>query len=136
MILVAAAAATIVPYLLIGDDTRFYLPAAFAYIILLAMVSGGICSHSPGRESPPLGPALAARAAVRGRTTPTLGLALDRPNTDCGTRPQRLDDRERGEAHVLDLLERDRRHSRDARRRGKPGLRRRCPLSWPRLSCL
>jgi hypothetical protein len=27
---VAAAAATIVPYLLIGDDTRFYLPAAFA----------------------------------------------------------------------------------------------------------
>jgi len=34
---VAAAVATIVPYLLIGDDTRFYLPAAFAYCILLAM---------------------------------------------------------------------------------------------------
>jgi len=34
---VAAAVATIVPYLLIGDDTRFYLPAAFAYLILIAM---------------------------------------------------------------------------------------------------
>jgi 4-amino-4-deoxy-L-arabinose transferase-like glycosyltransferase len=38
-IAVAAAAATIVPYLLIGDDTRFYLPAAFAYILLCAMVA-------------------------------------------------------------------------------------------------
>lgn len=38
LIPVAAAAATILPYLLIGDDTRFYLPAAFAYIILIAMV--------------------------------------------------------------------------------------------------
>ena len=37
LIPVAAAAATIIPYLLIGDDTRFYLPAAFAYIILIAM---------------------------------------------------------------------------------------------------
>jgi 4-amino-4-deoxy-L-arabinose transferase-like glycosyltransferase len=36
---VAAAVATIVPYLLIGDDTRFYLPAAFAYCILAAMVA-------------------------------------------------------------------------------------------------
>jgi hypothetical protein len=36
---VAAAAATVVPYLLIGDDTRFYLPAAFAYCILLAMAA-------------------------------------------------------------------------------------------------
>jgi len=36
---VAAAAATIVPYLLIGDDTRFYLPAAFAYCILGAMAA-------------------------------------------------------------------------------------------------
>jgi 4-amino-4-deoxy-L-arabinose transferase-like glycosyltransferase len=36
---VAAAAATIVPYLLIGDDTRFYLPAAFAYCILVAMAA-------------------------------------------------------------------------------------------------
>jgi hypothetical protein len=39
LIPVAAAAATIVPYLLIGDDTRFYLPAAFAYCILVAMVA-------------------------------------------------------------------------------------------------
>jgi 4-amino-4-deoxy-L-arabinose transferase-like glycosyltransferase len=37
LIPVAAAAATIVPYLLIGDDARFYLPAAFAYFILIAM---------------------------------------------------------------------------------------------------
>jgi 4-amino-4-deoxy-L-arabinose transferase-like glycosyltransferase len=36
---VAAAAATIVPFLLIGDDTRFYLPAAFAYCILVAMAT-------------------------------------------------------------------------------------------------
>jgi Dolichyl-phosphate-mannose-protein mannosyltransferase len=35
----AAAMATIIPYLLIGDDTRFYLPAAFAYCILLAMAA-------------------------------------------------------------------------------------------------
>jgi 4-amino-4-deoxy-L-arabinose transferase-like glycosyltransferase len=39
---VAAAAATIVPYLLIGDDTRFYLPAAFAYCILVAMAAVGV----------------------------------------------------------------------------------------------
>ena len=37
LIPVAAAAATILPYLLIGDDARFYLPAAFAYFILIAM---------------------------------------------------------------------------------------------------
>jgi len=36
---VAAAAATVVPYLLVGDDTRFYLPAAFAYCILVAMAA-------------------------------------------------------------------------------------------------
>lgn len=36
---VAAAAATIVPFLLIGDDTRFYLPAAFAYCLLVAMAA-------------------------------------------------------------------------------------------------
>jgi Dolichyl-phosphate-mannose-protein mannosyltransferase len=42
LIPVAAAAATIVPYLLIGDDTRFYLPAAFAYCILLAMAAGQV----------------------------------------------------------------------------------------------
>jgi hypothetical protein len=34
LILVGAAMTTIVPYLLIGDATRFYLPAAFAYLIL------------------------------------------------------------------------------------------------------
>jgi hypothetical protein len=37
LIPVAAAAAVIVPYLFIGSDTRFYLPAAFAYFILVAM---------------------------------------------------------------------------------------------------
>jgi 4-amino-4-deoxy-L-arabinose transferase-like glycosyltransferase len=37
LILLAAAAVTVVPYMLIGDDTRFYLPAAFAYCILAAM---------------------------------------------------------------------------------------------------
>lgn len=37
LIPVAAAAATIAPYLLIGSDKRFYLPAAFAYLILIAM---------------------------------------------------------------------------------------------------
>src|SRR4029450_4490112 len=35
----AVAAATIIPYLLIGDDTRFYVPAAFAYFILFAMAA-------------------------------------------------------------------------------------------------
>jgi hypothetical protein len=38
LIPVTAAAAVILPYLLIGDDTRLYLPAAFAYLILIAMV--------------------------------------------------------------------------------------------------
>jgi 4-amino-4-deoxy-L-arabinose transferase-like glycosyltransferase len=37
MILVAVALATIVPYLPIGSEPRFYLPAAFAYFILAAM---------------------------------------------------------------------------------------------------
>jgi 4-amino-4-deoxy-L-arabinose transferase-like glycosyltransferase len=37
LIPVAAAAATVVPYIFIGGDTRFYLPAAFAYFILIAM---------------------------------------------------------------------------------------------------
>lgn len=36
---VAAAAAIIVPYVFIGGDTRFYLPAAFAYFILIAMAA-------------------------------------------------------------------------------------------------
>ena len=39
LIPVAAAAAIVLPYLVIGDDTRFYLPAAFAYIILVAMAT-------------------------------------------------------------------------------------------------
>ena len=37
LLIAAAAVATIVPYVFIGSDTRFYLPAAFAYIILVAM---------------------------------------------------------------------------------------------------
>lgn len=37
LVLIAAAVATIVPYIFIGSDTRFYLPAAFAYFLLIAM---------------------------------------------------------------------------------------------------
>jgi 4-amino-4-deoxy-L-arabinose transferase-like glycosyltransferase len=37
LIPLAAAVATIVPYLPIGDETRFYLPAVFAYLILIGM---------------------------------------------------------------------------------------------------
>jgi 4-amino-4-deoxy-L-arabinose transferase-like glycosyltransferase len=39
LIPVAAAAATVIPYLPIGGDTRFYLPAAFAYCLLGAMAA-------------------------------------------------------------------------------------------------
>jgi 4-amino-4-deoxy-L-arabinose transferase-like glycosyltransferase len=45
LMVAAVAVATIVPYLFIGDDTRFYLPAAFAYLILGAMASSVIVSH-------------------------------------------------------------------------------------------
>jgi hypothetical protein len=38
LMLSTVAVATIVPYIPIGEDTRFYLPAAFAYLMLLAMV--------------------------------------------------------------------------------------------------
>jgi 4-amino-4-deoxy-L-arabinose transferase-like glycosyltransferase len=37
LMLLAVAVGTIVPFIPIGGDTRFYLPAAFAYLILLAM---------------------------------------------------------------------------------------------------
>jgi hypothetical protein len=47
LILVGAAMSTIVPYLFVGDDTRFYLPAAFAYLILGAMASAVVLSHLP-----------------------------------------------------------------------------------------
>lgn len=39
LMLLGVALATIVPYIPIGSDTRFYLPAAFAYLILLTMVA-------------------------------------------------------------------------------------------------
>ena len=39
LMLLAIAVATIVPFIPIGGDTRFYLPAAFAYLILLTMVA-------------------------------------------------------------------------------------------------
>jgi hypothetical protein len=39
LMLLAVAVATIVPFIPIGGDTRFYLPAAFAYLILLTMVA-------------------------------------------------------------------------------------------------
>jgi 4-amino-4-deoxy-L-arabinose transferase-like glycosyltransferase len=45
LILVGAAMTTIVPFLFIGDDTRFYLPAAFAYMILGAMATAVVLSH-------------------------------------------------------------------------------------------
>jgi 4-amino-4-deoxy-L-arabinose transferase-like glycosyltransferase len=37
LIPVAAAAAIVAPYVFIGSDSRFYLPSAFAYLILIAM---------------------------------------------------------------------------------------------------
>jgi 4-amino-4-deoxy-L-arabinose transferase-like glycosyltransferase len=37
LILVAVATATIAPYLLIGSEPRFYLPAGFTYLILISM---------------------------------------------------------------------------------------------------
>jgi Dolichyl-phosphate-mannose-protein mannosyltransferase len=46
LIPVAAAAATVLPYLLIGDDRRFYLPAFFAYFILLAMAADVVLSFA------------------------------------------------------------------------------------------
>jgi hypothetical protein len=45
LILVGAAISTVVPYLFIGDDTRFYLPAIFAYLILGAMATAVVLSH-------------------------------------------------------------------------------------------
>jgi hypothetical protein len=45
LILIGAAMTTIVPYLFIGDDTRFYLPAAFAYMILGAMATAVVMLH-------------------------------------------------------------------------------------------
>ncbi len=48
LIPVAAVAATVVPYLLIGDDRRFYLPAFFAYFILLSMAADVVLSHVLG----------------------------------------------------------------------------------------
>jgi 4-amino-4-deoxy-L-arabinose transferase-like glycosyltransferase len=44
LMLLAVAFATIVPFIPIGSDTRFYLPAAFAYLILSAMVAVTIVS--------------------------------------------------------------------------------------------
>lgn len=44
LIPLAAAVATIVPYLPIGDETRFYLPAVFAYLILIAMSADVVLS--------------------------------------------------------------------------------------------
>jgi hypothetical protein len=65
----AAAAATIVPYLLIGDDTRFYFPAAFGYIILLAMAAEVLFSFARSRVlstgAKPTARALPSRAERR-----------------------------------------------------------------------
>jgi 4-amino-4-deoxy-L-arabinose transferase-like glycosyltransferase len=46
LILVVAATTTIVPYLFIGDDTRFYLPAAFAYFVLGSMATAVVLTQS------------------------------------------------------------------------------------------
>jgi 4-amino-4-deoxy-L-arabinose transferase-like glycosyltransferase len=46
MIPVAAAAATVVPYIFIGDDRRYYLPMFFAYFILLAMTADVVVSFA------------------------------------------------------------------------------------------
>jgi 4-amino-4-deoxy-L-arabinose transferase-like glycosyltransferase len=40
----AAAAATVLPYIFIGDDRRFYLPIFFAYFILIAMAANVVLS--------------------------------------------------------------------------------------------
>ena len=45
LVLGTTALATIGPYLFIGDDTRFYLPAAFAYLILGSMGAVVALSH-------------------------------------------------------------------------------------------
>jgi hypothetical protein len=46
LIPVAAAAATVVPYIFIGDDRRFYLPMFFAYFILLGMAADVVWSFA------------------------------------------------------------------------------------------
>lgn len=50
---IAVALATILPYLLIGDDTRFYLPAAFAYLILIAMALDVAAEFAGSRRRSP-----------------------------------------------------------------------------------
>lgn len=51
---IAVAVATIVPYLMIGDDTRFYLPAAFAYLILIAMAAEVATEFARSRRGRPV----------------------------------------------------------------------------------
>jgi hypothetical protein len=46
LIPVAAAAATVVPYVFIGGDRRFYVPMYFAYFILLAMAADVVLSFA------------------------------------------------------------------------------------------
>jgi 4-amino-4-deoxy-L-arabinose transferase-like glycosyltransferase len=48
LIPVAAAVSTVVPYVLVGDDRRFYLPMFFAYFILIAMAADVIWSFARG----------------------------------------------------------------------------------------
>jgi hypothetical protein len=45
LIPVAAVAATVIPYFFIGDAGGFYLPAFFAYFILLAMATDVVLAH-------------------------------------------------------------------------------------------
>jgi 4-amino-4-deoxy-L-arabinose transferase-like glycosyltransferase len=44
LMLLAVAIGTIVPFIPVGGDTRFYLPAAFAYLLLLTMVGVTVVS--------------------------------------------------------------------------------------------
>jgi 4-amino-4-deoxy-L-arabinose transferase-like glycosyltransferase len=53
LMLLGVAGATILPYVPIGGDTRFYLPAAFAYLILLTMVAVVVTSSFRRRLTSP-----------------------------------------------------------------------------------
>lgn len=78
LMLLAVAVATIVPFIPIGGDTRFYLPAAFAYLILLTMV-GAIFASSITRA--PTSPAVfraRRRLSGPGETTRYKGEGISR----------------------------------------------------------
>jgi hypothetical protein len=67
--LLAVAVATIVPFIPIGGDTRFYLPAAFAYLILLTMVGVIVGSSIKGGSTSPAVLRARRRLSGSGETT-------------------------------------------------------------------